>query len=72
VKSSELSVLLFLGSMGFTYGVVAWIGNLRRGEDLATSLTHGPALIVLLAGFLAFVGGGTWLFGAVSRALFGG
>jgi len=72
MKSSELSLLLFLGSMGLTYGLVAWIGNLRRGEALATSLTHGPALIVLLLGFLLFVGGGSWLIGLLLRGLFGG
>jgi hypothetical protein len=63
--------LVMLGSAAVTYGLVAWIGNLRRGEDLTTSLTHGPALIVFLAGFLIFVGGGTWLVGAVLRALAG-
>jgi hypothetical protein len=68
---TDLQIVLLFGSMGLSYGVVAWIGNLRRGEDLATSLTHGPALIVLLIGFLAFVGGGTWLVGVVVRALLG-
>ncbi len=67
----DLQVVLLFGSMTLSYGIVAWIGNLRRGEDLTTSLTHGPALIVLLIGFLIFVGGGTWLVGAVVRALFG-
>jgi len=64
--------LLFLGSAALAYGIVAWVGNLRRGEDLATSLTHGPALIVFLAAFLAFVGGGSWLVWAALRALPGG
>jgi hypothetical protein len=67
----DLQIVLLFGSMGLAYGVTAWIGNLRRGEDLATSLTHGPALIVLLVAFLAFVGGGTWLVGIVARALLG-
>jgi hypothetical protein len=65
----DLQIVLLLGSMALAYGVTTWIGNLRRGEDLSTSLTHGPALIVLLIGFLAFVGGGTWLVGVVARAL---
>ena len=67
----DLQVVLLFGSMILTYAIVTWIGNLRRGEDLTTSLTHGPALIVLLIGFLAFVGGGTWLVGIIVRALFG-
>lgn len=67
----DLQIALLFGSMALAYGVTAWIGNLRRGEDLTTSLTHGPALIVLLIGFLAFVGGGTWLVGVVARALLG-
>jgi hypothetical protein len=67
----DLEVILLFGSMTLTYGIVTWIGNLRRGEDLTTSLTHGPALIVLLIGFLAFVGGGTWLVRIIVRALFG-
>jgi hypothetical protein len=71
VGQSELQFLVFGGSMALAYGVVAWIGNLRRGEDLATSLAHGPALIVLLVGFLVFVGGGTWLARAVLLMLFG-
>jgi hypothetical protein len=62
---------LFFGAMALSYGVVHWVGNLRRGEDITTSLSHGPALIVLLGGFVAFVGGGTWLFGVVVRALSG-
>ncbi len=66
-----LQVVLLFGSMTLSYGILSWIGNLRRGEDLTTSLTHGPALIVLLVGFLAFIGGGTWLVGVVARALFG-
>jgi hypothetical protein len=68
---SELQYLLLFGSMAISYGVVAWIGNLRRGEDFTTSLTHGPALIVCLIGFLLFVGGGSWLIGVALRALFG-
>ena len=67
----DLQLVLLFGSMTLTYGIVTWIGNLRRGEDLATSLTHGPALIVLLIGFLAFIGGGTWLVGIIVHALFG-
>jgi hypothetical protein len=67
----DLQVVLLFGSMTLTYGIVTWIGNLRRGEDLTTSLTHGPALIVLLVGFLAFVGGGTWFVRIIVRALFG-
>jgi len=62
---------IFFGAMALSYGVVHWVGNLRRGEDVTTSLSHGPALIVLLGGFVAFVGGGTWLFGVVVRALSG-
>lgn len=68
---AEAQYLILLISAALTYGVVAWVGNLRRGEDLTTSLTHGPALIVLLAGFLLFVGGGTWLGQVVMRRLFG-
>jgi len=68
---SEAPYLLFVGSMALAYGVVAWIGNLRRGEDLTTSLTHGPALIVCVIGFVLFVGGGSWLIGVVFRAVFG-
>ncbi len=68
---SEVPYLLFAGSMALAYGVVAWIGNLRRGEDLTTSLTHGPALIVCVIGFVLFVGGGSWLIGTVFRAVFG-
>jgi len=67
-----MQYLLFLGSAGLAYGIVAWVGNLRRGEDLTTSLTHGPALIVFLAAFLVFVGGGSWLIWAAVRALSGG
>ncbi len=67
----DVQLVLLFGSMTLTYGIVTWIGNLRRGEDLTTSLTHGPALIVLLIGFLAFVGGGTWLARIIVRALFG-
>ncbi len=66
----DAQLVLLFGSMTLTYGIVTWIGNLRRGEDLTTSLTHGPALIVLLIGFLAFVGGGTWLVRIIVRALF--
>jgi hypothetical protein len=68
---SEVPYLLFVGSMALAYGVVAWIGNLRRGEDLTTSLTHGPALIVCVIGFVLFVGGGSWLISVVFRAVFG-
>ncbi|HSB80896.1 MAG TPA: hypothetical protein VLM91_19100 [Candidatus Methylomirabilis sp.] len=68
---SEVQFFLLFGSMALAYGVVAWIGNLRRGEDLTTSLTHGPALIVCLIGFLLFVGGGSWLIRLILRALFG-
>ena len=68
---SEVQFFLLFGSMALAYGVVAWIGNLRRGEDLTTSLTHGPALIVCVIGFILFVGGGSWLIGLVFRALFG-
>ena len=71
MKQSEVTLLLFIGSMALAYGVVAWIGNLRRGEDLTTSLTHGPALIVGVLGFVLFVGGGSWLIGIVWRAVFG-
>jgi hypothetical protein len=67
----DLQIVLLFGSMALAYGVTVWVGNLRRGEDLATSLTHGPALIVLLVAFLAFVGGGSWLVGVVSRVLLG-
>jgi hypothetical protein len=68
---NDLQIVILFGSMALSFGVAAWIQNLRRGEDLTTSLTHGPALIVLLIGFLAFVGGGTWLFAVIVRALFG-
>ncbi|HSB79720.1 MAG TPA: hypothetical protein VLM91_13140 [Candidatus Methylomirabilis sp.] len=68
---SEVQYFLLFGSMALAYGVVAWIGNLRRGEDFTTSLTHGPALIVCLIGFLLFVGGGSWLIRLILRALFG-
>jgi len=67
----EVPYLLFVGSMALAYGVVAWIGNLRRGADLPTSLTHGPALIMCVIGFVLVVGGGTWLIGVVFRAVFG-
>jgi hypothetical protein len=67
----DLQIIILFGSMALSYGIAAWVGNLRRGEDLATSLTHGPALIVLLIGFLVVVGGGTWLVGVIRRALFG-
>jgi len=67
---NEVQFFLLFGSMALAYGVVAWIGNLRRGEDLATSLTHGPALIVCLIAFVLFVGGGSWLVGIVFRAVF--
>ncbi len=70
MKQSEVPFFLFIGSMALAYGIVAWIGNLRRGEDLTTSLTHGPALIVCVIAFVLFVGGGSWLIGAVWRALF--
>jgi hypothetical protein len=63
--------VIFFGATVLSYGVVHWIGNLRRGEDLTTSLSHGPALAVLLIGFLAIVGGGSWLIGVLFRALFG-
>ena len=66
-----MEYLIFLGAAGLSYGVVHWIGNLRRGEDLTTSMMHGPALIVLFIGFLLFIGGGTWLATAAFRALFG-
>lgn len=66
-----LQYALFFGTMAFSYGVVHWIGNLRRGEDLTTSLSHGPALIVLLIGFVGFIAGGSWLIGVFSRVLFG-
>ena len=68
---SEVQYLVLFGSMALAYGIVAWIGNLRRGEDLTTSLTHGPALIVCFIGFALFVGGGSWLIGVILRALFG-
>lgn len=71
MRQTEVQYFLLIGSMALAYGVVAWIGNLRRGEDLATSLTHGPALIVCVVGFVLFVGGGTWLIGVVFRAVFG-
>ena len=71
MKQSEVTLLLFIGSMALAYGVVAWIGNLRRGEDLTTSLTHGPALIMCVIGFVLVVGGGTWLIGVVFRAVSG-
>jgi hypothetical protein len=71
MRQTEAQYLLLIGSMALAYGVVAWVRNLRRGEDLTTSLTHGPALIVCLIGFLLFVGGGSWLLGVVFRALFG-
>ncbi len=71
MSNLDLQLILLLGSATLSYGVATWIGNLRRGEDLTTSLTHGPALIVLLIAFLAFVGGGTWLAGVILRALFG-
>jgi hypothetical protein len=67
----EMEYALFFGAMALSYGVVHWVSNLRRGEDFTTSLSHGPALIVLLGGFVAFIGGGTWLIGVVFRALFG-
>ena len=70
MRATDLQIVLLFGSMALTYGIVAWVQNLRRGEDLTTSLTHGPALIVLLLGFLAFVGGGTWLVTLVLRLLF--
>jgi hypothetical protein len=63
--------LIFFGAMVLSYGVVDWIGNLRRGEDFPTSLSHGPALIVLMVGFVVIIGGGTWLFRVLFRALFG-
>lgn len=66
-----LQYALFFGAMALSYGVVHWIGNLRRGEDLTTSLSHGPALIVLLVGFVGFIAGGSWLIGALFRVLFG-
>ena len=69
MHQNDLQIVLLFGSMALAYGVVAWVQNLRRGEDLTTSLTHGPALIVLLLGFLAFVGGGTWLAGVLLRLL---
>jgi len=66
-----LQYVLFFGMMALSYGVVHWIGNLRRGEDLTTSLSHGPALIVFLIGFVGFIAGGSWLIGALFRVLFG-
>jgi hypothetical protein len=66
-----MEYMILLGSAALTYGVVNWIGNLRQGEDLTKSLTHGPALIVFLMGFLLFVGGGSWLITAIFRALLG-
>jgi hypothetical protein len=69
MSQTDLQIVLLCGSMALSYGVVAWIRNLRRGEDLATSLMHGPALIVLLLAFLLVVGGGTWLVGRLLRAL---
>jgi hypothetical protein len=71
MSQTDLQIVLLFGSMALSYGVVAWIRNLRRGEDLTTSLTHGPALIVLLLAFLVFVGGGTWLVHRILRALSG-
>lgn len=71
MSQTDLQIVLLFGSMALSYGVVAWIRNLRRGEDLTTSLTHGPALIVLLLAFVVFVGGGTWLVGRILRALSG-
>ncbi|MFB3816260.1 MAG: hypothetical protein ACE147_01240 [Candidatus Methylomirabilales bacterium] len=69
MSQTDLQIVLLFGSMALSFGLVAWIGNLRRGEDLTTSLTHGPALIVLLAAFLVFVGGGMWLAARILRAL---
>jgi hypothetical protein len=69
MSQTDLQLVLLFGSMALSYGLVAWIRNLRRGEDLSTSLTHGPALIVLLIAFLVFVGGGTWLVGRILRAI---
>jgi len=66
---NDLQLVLLFGTMALSYGVVAWVQNLRRGEELSTSLTHGPALIVLLVGFLLFVGGGTWVAGLILRLL---
>lgn len=66
-----MQYVIFFGATALSYGVVHWVGNLRRGEDLTTSLSHGPALIVLLIAFLAIVGGGSWLIGVLFRALFG-
>ncbi len=63
--------LIFFGAVALSYGVVDWIRNLRRGEDLTTSLCHGPALIVLLVAFVLFIGGGTWLIGVLIRVLYG-
>ena len=71
MQMSDAQILLFLGSGALAYGLVAWVTNLRRGEDLRTSLTHGPALLVLLLMFVLFVGGGTWLIGLLTRVLFG-
>ncbi len=67
----DVQIIIFFGAMALSYGVAAWRANVRRGEDLTTSLTHGPALIVLLIGFLVVVGGGTWLVGLIVRLLFG-
>ncbi len=67
----DQQLIILFGSMALSYGVAAWIGNLRRGEDFTTSLTHGPALIVLLIGFLVVVGGGTWLAGVIVRSVLG-
>jgi hypothetical protein len=66
-----MEYLVFFGAAALAFGVVDWIRNLRQGEALAASLTHGPALIVCLIGFVAFVGGGTWLIGVLLRAVFG-
>ena len=63
--------LIFLGAMALSYGVAVWVGNLRRGEDLTSSLSHGPAVIVLLLGFLAVVGGGSWVIRVLFRAILG-
>ncbi len=71
MTQSEVQLFILFGSMSLAYGVVAWIGNLRRGEDLTTSLSHGPALIVAFLGFVLFVGGGTWLIRITLRALLG-
>ena len=66
-----LQYALFFGVMALSYGGVHWIGNLRRGEDLTTLLSYGPALIVFLIGFVGFIAGGSWLIGVLSRVLFG-